>query len=106
MKVKWFREDSNLHRVWDSGIIDSQKLSFSELAQSIDHAEKAQIDIWQRTSILEWAYESMTYRQQIYDLPENKNLGFKYRYRNWSVVQRRLLQAGIRLAGILHDIYG
>lgn len=106
VKVKWFREDSNLHRVWDSGMIDSQKLSFTELAQSIDHANKTEIAQWQNTSVQEWAYESMTYRKQVYNFPENRDLGFKYRYRNWATVQKRLLQAGIRLAGIFNDIYG
>ena len=30
VKVKWFRSESNLHRVWDSEMIDDTKLSRSE----------------------------------------------------------------------------
>jgi hypothetical protein len=30
VKLKFFWEDSNLHRVWDSGLIDRQKLSYTE----------------------------------------------------------------------------
>ena len=32
VKVTWFGEQTNLHSVWDSGMIDSRQLSHSELA--------------------------------------------------------------------------
>ncbi len=35
IKVTWFRNDSNLHRVWDSDMIDDTKLSYTELAESL-----------------------------------------------------------------------
>ena len=38
VKVKWFRKDSNLHRVWDSEMIDDTKLSFTELAAFSDYS--------------------------------------------------------------------
>jgi len=34
------------------------------------------------------------------------NLSFKYPYKNLDSVRHRLLQAGVRLAGILNSIYG
>jgi hypothetical protein len=33
-------------------------------------------------------------------------LGYKYSYENFDTVEKRLLQAGIRLAGLLNAIYG
>ena len=33
VKLKFFWEDSNLHRVWDSGLIDRQQLSYTEWTQ-------------------------------------------------------------------------
>ena len=30
IRVKWFDERTNLHKVWDDGLIDSQKLSYTE----------------------------------------------------------------------------
>jgi hypothetical protein len=35
VKVKWAGGDSNLHRVWDSDMIDDTKLSYTEFAQSL-----------------------------------------------------------------------
>jgi len=106
VNVKWMWKESNLHRVWDSDMINSQKLSYTELAESIDHAGKEQINRWQADPVREWAYESMQLRPSVYDLPDNKAIGYRYRYENYPIVEKRLLQAGIRLAGVLNDIYG
>ena len=105
IKVNWFSEDSNLHRVWDSNMIDSKQFSYTELASSIDHLSPEIIALWQKDDIYVWAKESMDLRPQVYDLPEDKKLGYKYLYDNWETVEKRLQQAGIRLAGILNDIY-
>ncbi|MEQ6118941.1 S1/P1 nuclease [Reichenbachiella sp. MALMAid0571] len=106
VKLKYMYETSNLHRVWDSGIIDEQQLSFTEYCEAIDFPTEAQIAEWQNSKVLDWAYESKSYRQQIYDLPEDKFLTYKYTFDNIDTLNLRLLQAGIRLAGILNEIYG
>ncbi len=106
VKLKWFFQSSNLHRVWDSGIIDGEQLSYSEWVNEINFATKTEITTWQNSSAEDWAYESITYRPQIYDLPENKSINYRYVYDNIDVVRHRLLQAGIRLAGVLNKIYG
>ena len=106
VKVDWFGKSSNLHRVWDSDMIDNANLSFMELAYFLGKPGKAQIKQWQSTSVHDWAYESMTYRPQVYKLPADKKLGYKYSYENFDTVENRLLQAGIRLAGLLNAIYG
>lgn len=106
LKVEYFWEDSNLHRVWDSGIIDSQELSYTEYADWIDNVTATQIEDWQNDSVLDWAYESMAYRDQVYDLPDSRKINYRYDYNNLELVNQRLLQAGIRLAGILNTLYG
>ncbi len=106
VKLEFFWKDSNLHRVWDSGMIDNQKLSYGEYANWINHASAEEVSKWQNSTVVDWAYESMSYREQIYDLPENMKLSFRYEYKNLDLVNQRLLQAGIRLAGILNSIYG
>ena len=106
VKVEWFYEPSNLHRVWDSGMIESVRLSYTELAASINYTTPEQVKRWQSTGVREWARESVALRDRVYDLPKDKQLGYRYRYENYQIVERRLLQAGIRLAGILNEIYG
>ncbi|UII29360.1 S1/P1 nuclease [Fulvivirga maritima] len=106
VKVKWFWNPSNLHSVWDSGMIDSENYSYTELGDVVNHATKDQIKEWQSSSVRDWAYESMSLREQVYNLPEKKEINYEYRYKNWHTVKERLKLAGIRLAGVLNDIYG
>ena len=96
----------NLHRVWDSGLIDHQQLSYTEYVRWIDVATDAQIDKWQSESIMTWVDEALFYRKGIYDIPEDGKLRYDYNYTHIATVNERLLKAGIRLAGILNEIYG
>jgi len=105
VKVMWFRVDSNLHRVWDSDMIDDSKLSYTELAQSLDKPTPTQLQQWQKISIRDWAAESVSYRKQVYDYAPGK-LGYTYSYKYFPIVRERLLQAGVRIASVLNDIYG
>ncbi|QOI96038.1 MAG: S1/P1 nuclease [Flammeovirgaceae bacterium] len=105
IKVMWFRTDSNLHRVWDSDMIDDTKLSYTELAESLILPSATDIQALQKASVREWAAESMTYRKKVYNIG-NSRLGYTYSYLYFDDVRHRLLQAGIRLAGVLNEIYG
>jgi len=105
VKVKWFRNESNLHRVWDSEMIDDTKLSYTELAASLGKPDDATVKEWQSASVRDWAHESMTYRQQVYDIGKG-NLSYQYGYKYFGIARHRMLQAGVRLAGLLNQIYG
>ncbi|MGI9545221.1 MAG: S1/P1 nuclease [Cyclobacteriaceae bacterium] len=105
IKVTWYWEDSNLHRVWDIGMIEVQKLSYTELAHSLVRTSKEEILQWQSTDVRTWANESKSLRSQAYDIPD-KNMNYRYTYENYPTVKKRLQQAGIRLAGLLNEIYG
>jgi hypothetical protein len=105
IKVIWFKEEeSNLHTVWDSGMIDNEKLSFSELAAFIDHPTLQELQIWQSAPPAEWANESKALRDRVYQIGDGK-LSYEYIYKNIPLVKRRLLQGGVRLAGLLNSIF-
>jgi hypothetical protein len=105
VKVMWFHTPSNLHRVWDSDIIDDSRLSYTELAQSLHVPSEQQRQRWQEATAEEWALESQSYQQQVYDYG-NGRLAYRYAYLNFPIIRSRLLKAGVRLAGILNEIYG
>ena len=106
-RLEWFGERSNLHRVWDSEMINSKQLSFTELADFIDDGlDETVIEEWQSTHWYDWAMESQSLLDQVYDLPENGRLSYEYMFKNFDAVQLRLLQAGVRMAGVINDIYG
>lgn len=105
VKVKWFRADSNLHRVWDSEMIDDTKLSYTELADALGKPGKDKLAKWQQGTVRDWALESVSYRPQVYDIG-NGSLSYSYSYKYLPIAKERLLQAGIRLAALLNTIYG
>jgi hypothetical protein len=105
VKVKWFGTPSNLHRVWDSEIIDDKRLSYTELANALDHPTEEQVKLWGSQKLSTWVDESVALRGQVYNIPEDNYLGHDYMYENWETIELRLLQAGIRLAAVLNEIY-
>ncbi|HZY78221.1 MAG TPA: S1/P1 nuclease [Cyclobacteriaceae bacterium] len=105
VQVKWFGGNSNLHRVWDSDMIDGTKLSYSELAEWAGKTDDATIKRLQSGGVRDWAKESMSYRERVYAVGKG-NLGYEYSYKNLPLVRERILAAGVRLAGVLNEIYG
>jgi hypothetical protein len=105
VKLQWFREETNLHRIWDSDMIDETRLSYTELAQSLSVPTSDEIAKWQKHTVRDWAAESRSYDKQVYTFTGTR-MGYRYSYANYHVVRLRILQAGVRLAGVLNDIYG
>ncbi len=104
VKVTWFGAGTNLHQVWDEKIIQETQLSFSELAEMIDHPTDTEVSTWQAGGVLDWVKESMDVRARVYVIGDGK-LGYLYAYQNEPLVRRRLLQAGVRLAAILNSTF-
>lgn len=107
VKVEFFGNQSNLHRVWDSELIDHQGLSYTEWGDHINRGiDKRQVLAWQSNTVTDWATESMKWRSRCYDFGTWTNLKYDYIYRHMSTVELRLEQAGVRLAGVLNELYG
>lgn len=105
VKVEWFWDSSNLHRVWDSGMIDSKQYSYTELTNLVNHPSESEVEEWQSKQVEEWANECLVFRDGIYDLPSNNKINYEYRYKHWDTVKSQLVKAGVRLAGVLNEIY-
>lgn len=106
VKVKWFGSSSNLHRVWDSELIDGQQLSYTEYATWVDVATPDQIALWQRQPVELWMEESKGMRESVYETGDPDRLGYRYNFDHIAELNDRLLRAGIRLAGVLNELYG
>lgn len=105
VKLTWFGTNSNLHRVWDSDMIDGSKLSYTELANAWPKADATRVKSLQQASVRDMAKEAMTFRKQVYAYGDGK-LGYNYNYKNFNTVLEQIQKAGIRLAGVLNQIYG
>ncbi len=114
VRVRWFGESRNLHSVWDSGIIASENLSFSEFADFIDHVPEDTLAAWQASTCIDWMNESFALRDQVYDFGNQSeqadqeggpNLSYAYVYDTMPTLMQRLTQGGIRLAGLLNALF-
>ncbi|MDP6684940.1 MAG: S1/P1 nuclease [Candidatus Marinimicrobia bacterium] len=105
VNVKWFGKSTNLHAVWDTDLIDHQKLSYSEYGDYLilGLTEKKRAE-WINTDIFGVISESQKWRDQTYKF-ENDNLKWDYFYQNKELLELRLLQGGVRLAGMLNRIF-
>lgn len=107
IKVYYFNQETNLHSVWDTKMIESQNLSFTEISKHLNkRADKDVVKIYQQATPVDWLKEAMALRPMVYDIPENNRLSYEYNYKYYNLVEERLLAGGLRLAGILNDIYG
>lgn len=106
IEVEWFSDETNLHRVWDSEMIDSFQMSYSELAINAEDLSRRQIKAIASGSILDWMYESKELSNEVYaSVEDGDELGYRYMYDWFPVVRKQLHKGGIRLAHILNRIY-
>jgi hypothetical protein len=110
VKVKWFGKDTNLHAVWDSALIDEEQLSFTELAAKLErHISDRDLIAWWDINPRDWVTESAQLRDTVYPPPAKRKkpaeLSYAYVYQFTPLMERRLKQAGVRLAAYLNAIY-
>jgi len=105
-KVKWFSNDTNLHSIWDSQLIEFQQLSYTEYAAAINHTTLEQRKELQKAPISEWLYESNQLAEKFYsEIKPGQTLSYKYNFEHLDTLNQQLLKAGVRLAGVLNSIF-
>jgi S1/P1 Nuclease len=99
---------TNLHSVWDGKLIDRQGLSYEQMANQYDHVSPAQVKQWQNDPLVLWLWESYTITTKLYaevDAMKSRNIDSSYYEAHIPIVQQRITQGGIRLAGVLNTIF-
>lgn len=106
IKVKLMRRETNLHGLWDSGLIDYAGMTYQELAAHCDVVDENEAKAWQKEHVEKWAFESYEISEQLYaKAAEDPNFDFTYYPAHADIVKKRIAQAGIRLSAILNEIY-
>ncbi|AYL98258.1 S1/P1 nuclease [Mucilaginibacter celer] len=107
VKVVWFGKESNLHSVWDSELIDLQQLSYTEYTTMINHTTLAQRTEWQKAPLSQWIYESNQMADKLYaETKTGDKLSYKYNFAHIATLNQQLVKAGVRLAGLLNQVFG
>jgi hypothetical protein len=106
IKVTFLGKPGNLHGLWDSGLPEHEGLSYDQLAVKVDHATKKQIKTWQQDDVMTWLYESYQISEKLYaDAAKTPDFDEAYYKAHIPVFEGRMAQAGIRLAGVLNEIF-
>ncbi|QZH73905.1 MAG: S1/P1 nuclease [Erythrobacter sp.] len=114
--VNWFDTQTNLHWVWDEGMILRQQLSFSEYAARLDgRIGPEQVIQWWDANPASWIGESAALRDRIYPAPSADMgmgtaespalLNYDYHWQWMPTVEERLAMSGVRLAAYLDWVF-
>jgi hypothetical protein len=108
IKLQWFGQPSNLHRVWDSDLIEEQQLSYTEYSAYLNHTTASQRKSLQTQPISKWLYDSYVISEKLHDeiTETNPRLSYRYNYDHIKILNEQLLKGGVHLAGLLNDIFG
>jgi len=107
VQLQFNGKGTNLHALWDSGLITREGKSFDQMTKDYDTATPEQIRQWQSDSMMKWVFESYQVSSKIYADIEASGYkaGDDYYLANIPIVQQRIEMAGIRLAGVLNGIF-
>jgi hypothetical protein len=108
VQVIFYGQPTNLHAVWDGGILRREKLYGIRFADDLNsRITAAEKTAWARGSVQDWAMESHALAVEVAygKLPHEAtpNLGDAYFNAALPVVETQIEKAGIRLAYILNQ---
>jgi hypothetical protein len=102
--------NSNLHSYLDRHVLDGVLRSPVGYAGRLAARNRLFVTRWQATGPSVWAVESQAFRREVYDFGQPKHKGRyilspAYQVRALEITEFRMAQAGIRLAGVLNEIW-
>ena len=112
-QVRWFEFGSNMHRVWDTQMIERTANTEDAWLNALHELDTESNRVkWQCGTVEDWATESLLLARTAYRTPgtgapikSGQELGDPYRAANLPSVRQRLAQAGVRLAWVLNQAF-
>lgn len=111
VRVKWFGQNTSLHSVWDSKIVESaRKWHYTEWTEQLDRKDKKYRQSVTQGTIEDWFMKTVENSAGIYEYVENMeqempNLSYQYVYDYSPLLEESLLLGGYRLAHVLNSIF-
>ena len=96
--------NTNLHSVWDTEIIESEKINMDTCLVLYNQMQEEEIGKIKKINELQWFRESRVLLEKCYDFKDGF-LDKDYVTNNKTTVKRQLLLGGMRLAAVLEDIF-
>ena len=105
IKLKFFGDNTNLHSLWDSKLVDFQKYSYTEFATILDVKSKQEVAQIQMGTLEDWLWDSHQSANKIYaNSVAEASYAYDYNYKFEALLERQLLYGGLRLAKVLNEI--
>ncbi|MFD2286638.1 hypothetical protein GJU39_19605 [Pedobacter petrophilus] len=105
IQVQFDGKGTNLHSLWDSRLLDHQGLSITQLVEK-DDVRKSKIRKWQKATPTDWLFESYKISSKLYEeVEQNNKLDEAYYQSHIGIVNKRIEMGGIRLAGVLNELF-
>jgi hypothetical protein len=90
---------SNLHKVWDTEIIQNQSTTTNDCINANSKLTNAEIEKIKKIDVIGWMNESRAYLDNVYDFKDG------IIDKNTVVIEKQLYNAGLRLAAVLNKIF-
>ncbi|RZK20106.1 MAG: hypothetical protein EOO56_13105 [Hymenobacter sp.] len=106
IKMTYRGKETNLHSLWDSGLLDYQGMTYSEMGDRYVPIPEHYVRQWQASQPDEWLWESYKAATQLYaEAAEDCDPDYRYYPAHADLMKMRIQQAGIRLAGVLNAAF-
>ncbi len=113
LQVLFFGEGSNLHRVWDSQIMERHTDNKQVWLWDMTYMAKPRmVEEWSKGTPADWATESLAIAKEAYRIPGRQTLirrgaklGGDYVAFALPVIQRQLAKAAVRIAFVLNGVF-
>jgi hypothetical protein len=106
VKMKWFGQNTNLHSVWDSKLVENKGFSYTEYANYLHDVYGKQYKEILRMSDSETLLYTYHLTSDLYTYQSTwSGNAYHYAYHWTSAMEYQLYMAGIKLAQCLNDIF-
>lgn len=106
--VRFDGGETNLHRLWDSGLLRSGGLRSVDYRRTLAPLVELGAAAWEQGSLEDWAEESRRLRPWLYDFDTRRRVPLiskRYAETGRQLTALRLAQAGVRTAWLLNELW-
>lgn len=103
--IRYQGREMNLHRYWDSGLLDRQVGTLAELLALLRDRPNPSPESWSPADTIAWTNESFSLTRN-FAYPPTHTVDEAWEARSWQVTQQQLDVASGRLAAILEWVLG
>lgn len=102
--VDFLGKQTNLHKVWDTEIINEKKITTSSLEANYKSITAQQLKLISKIDVEAWMKESRALLPKVYDF-KSGIINQEYVDKNSDIIKKQLLTSGIRISAIMNEIF-